>query len=414
MHFLVAVVLLSGGLLSCSANGESLINARGGIIIIPDDDDGSVRILEGKWRFTFGALVEDKDIKWDRTPDEWMQARGVWNGTGNPARMGDGSATYAFLISNLRPDRSYAILLRPQATSFSLFINGLRMGSSGKPGLDRNSTVPGNNTVKAFFTAPGGVVRVVLHVANYHSDKGGLWESFYFGSQDEIVKLCSRNLLKDSFFTIFMALAGVFFLMQYSVRSKNKDTLFLGLFSLFFSLRQSVMNSGVLMVLLPDIPWQLTIRFEITAGVLAVLFLLILYRVRCRTMFIGWYRVSLFLSLLFTMLTIVLPVRITGMILFLYQLVILNSGLCALAGIIRSWKSREPGALSSFAAVSVMILLTVHDALYADILIFTGPLLPYAVCIFIILQTAQYSEKTARALDTLEALDTVNHKRSSI
>ena len=194
INITVTLVILACFFTSCTNDNTHEIRYEKGKILAENFNfTGNNMPLNTEWEFYWKKLYTPADFKSGTVelPD-YLNVPGVWNGyvKGNDTAGGDGFATYRLIVKNLPPG-NYALKIPSMATAYKMWINNFEAASNGRVAPDK-SMVPMQKPDIAFFNTKGEDVSIIVQVSNYMSDKGGMWDTIYLGTREEVLK--SRNI----------------------------------------------------------------------------------------------------------------------------------------------------------------------------------------------------------------------------
>ena len=243
-------------------------------------NDGPVA-LDGKWEFYWNSHLEPIDFS-DETPptvNAFIEVPGTWNGRVIDGQKinGDGYATYRLKIHLADSRQTLAFKFLDMATSFSVYLDGEKLLSTGIPGKTLESTTPRFLPQVVEFTPGSKQLQVVIQISNFHHRKGGAWESILFGISEDIWQISQSALNLDIFLFGGILMIGLYHISLFIIRAKEKSTLFFGIFCFLIAIRSLVTGERYLVGLWPDFSWEVYTKiayltFYIAAPVFAMYF----------------------------------------------------------------------------------------------------------------------------------------------
>jgi signal transduction histidine kinase len=190
-------------------------------------------------------------------------------------RVDPGNYGTYFIVLNLPDQGVYGLSSYSAMYSQRLFINGVEYPSNGVPGKTAETTIPQTRHYTVYFTPDKGKAEVVIQFANFsHADYGGI-VPFYVGNQERIMERDAIaqqrvHILAGSTITAFLFFLGMFFFFH-----KRYAFLWFSLSCFSIGLRMLIVNEKVIMLLIPDLPWKVSIGLEyISLALLLFSFLL--------------------------------------------------------------------------------------------------------------------------------------------
>jgi hypothetical protein len=223
------------------------------------DKNGPVE-LSGKWEFYWNAHLTPGDF----TDENSSAMRGVievpgtWNGYEvNGEKIGaQGYATYRLriLLGDARPRLAFKFL--DMAVAYSVYVNGEKLMSVGRPGKTFDSTTPQFYPQVVSFQPASERLELIIRVSNYHHRKGGAWEPILLGRAQDM-RLVRQNALNVNFFLFGgILIMGIYHIGLFIFRRAEKSTLFFGIFCFLIAARSLVTGERYLIYIFPDFNWE--------------------------------------------------------------------------------------------------------------------------------------------------------------
>jgi len=196
------------------------------------DKKGLIK-LHGEWEFYWNHHIEfDKNnnsikpetVDYQNVPSTW-----IFQKINNKKLPGFGYCSYRLLIKNINTAKPISIKIGEIVAAYSLYINGKKIISSGKPGNTKKRTIPQFYAGSSILGIPEKNLEIIINVSNYQYFSGGIPFYIYLGSTeyiknfDKLIDMI-HNFILGCLFIIALSLLVLFFL--------NKDEIS----SLYFSL----------------------------------------------------------------------------------------------------------------------------------------------------------------------------------
>lgn len=235
--------------------------------------------LAGRWSFFENELLTPEECRTRKGIYSYFPA--VWNETRKDGN-GQGYATYALNV--LVPDSIETLSLEvPQLyNSGKLWVNGKLLLTIGKIDVQKKEIAPQWITKIVSFSDPGDTVRIVLQIANFHHNKGGMKNSIYLGTPKQVQQHWSWEIGTNIADIIFVFLEGVAFFIIYLGRRNKKVILFFSLLCLTWALRSTFSNLYPVTYFFPDFNWKLMVKIEYLtlygAVIWSILFINLLFK----------------------------------------------------------------------------------------------------------------------------------------
>ncbi|MCR9144986.1 MAG: ATP-binding protein [bacterium] len=157
-----------------------------------------------------------------------------------------GYATYRLtVLLNENAPRRLHIYCPEQRNAYRLFVNhagpdrplDVPICEAGTPGSSRAKTRPLSGIMTADFERAGDVLVFTMHVSNFAAAYGGTYSPPLIGVRTAVQNRRERGVALDLFLFGGLLAIGLYQLSLYILRREDPSPLFLGLFSLVFSLR---------------------------------------------------------------------------------------------------------------------------------------------------------------------------------
>jgi two-component system sensor histidine kinase ChiS len=401
--FISALLLI----FSCSNRGTGDINQTKGFLSAEGFGSGFSAVpLDGEWEFYWNKLYNPSDFSGEKPEiTGYIKVPGAWNGydTGKETLSGDGCATYRLVIQGVEAG-SYALKIPTMATAYRLWINEKEVSSNGRVAPDK-SMIPMQKPAVAFYDSSGEDIVILIQVSNYMSDKGGIWETIYFGKRDTILQK------RDLSLCIEMILFGAFIIMSlyhfglYLFRKKSSFTLYFGLVCSVIALRVILTGEFILVYFFPGIEWNLQIKAEfLTVFGGFTFFMVFLKKLFSNDFSDGIVKFYFFSAVFFSLLSIILPVKISARVLPLYHGLIIAGFFIIIASLVKAVQNRREGAVYILAGCLVLIVVVVNDILDSNGIINSVYLFPYGLLLFIFSQSVVLARIFSDSFNRVEEL----------
>jgi signal transduction histidine kinase len=370
--------------------------------------------LKGEWAFFWQELLSPEDIRirsardgnhhdrWISIPSSWL---GYW--LDGQQLSGTGYATFRMVIELSEQDRNKRLALRMPTIfhAYKLWVNGELLAEVGVVGQDKSSVTPHLATKLVFFQSENERVELVMQVANFHHKRGGITKYIELGGSDVLTVRTNLNVAAEMFITASLLVIGVYHLLLFGLRRKDKAPLYFGLFTLLFGIRSLLVGELLITQMWPAIPWGLQFKME--------------YLILCSSGYIitkyfdcifpkyvsRWFRlVSGIVTSAFCIIVLVAPaIMYTKMLLMIGVMVVLHI-VYLVVGLVHAATRRMEGALI-FLVVSVVVFVTVvNDFLYYNEWSPIGNTSPLGLLVFTIAQMILLSSRFTRAATNEERI----------
>ena len=155
---------------------------------------------------------------------------------------------FGLVIQLSEQDRNERLALRLPTIfhAYKLWVNGELLAEVGEVGQDKSSMTPHLATKLVFFQPENDTVELVMQVANFHHKRGGITKYIELGGSDVLTVKTNLKVATDMFITASLLVIGLYNLLLFMLRRKDKAPLYFGLFTVLFGIRSLLV--GELMI----------------------------------------------------------------------------------------------------------------------------------------------------------------------
>ncbi|WP_027088000.1 ATP-binding protein [Cohnella panacarvi] len=329
--------------------------------------------LQGDWEFYWQELLSPEDIRlrsaqegthdrWINIPSSWLEYR-----LDGQQLKGTGFATFRMVIKLSEQDRNERLALHLPTIfhAYKLWVNGEVLAEVGTVGQDESSATPQLATKLAFFQPENDTVELVMQVANFHHNRGGITKNIELGGSDALTVRANLIVAGEMFITASLLVIGIYHLLLFLLRHKDRAPLYFGLFTLMFGIRSLLVGEHLITHLWPALPWGIQFKIE--------------YLILCSGGYIitkyfdsifpnyvsRWFRIgSRIVTGAFCIVVVTTPAIVFTKWLLAIGIMVVLHNVYLMAGLVHAAVRRMEGALI-FLLVSVVVLVAViNDFLY--------------------------------------------------
>lgn len=410
--FTSALILLSVLALTGCTKGQDKISSPVSIdgvldLTVWDFNKNGVVNLDGEWEFYWKQLYDSNHFLngISSVDKNLIKIPRSWNGyevDGTPIE-GTGYATFRLLIRLPEKNKPKALELPSIYTAHKLWINGDLVSSNGQVSTTREGSDPKHFHKVVSLPQNSGTVELIIQVSNFMHRRGGIWQPIKFGNSEDILKLRERQVLIDMTLFGSLLIMGLYHLVLYAFRQKDRSPLYFGIFCLLVSLRVLLVGEIILLYFFAQISQEFALKAEYFTFYLGITFF---------TLFIHALfpkevpsRVSRFISSVgfgYSIIVIVTKANFYSTILIYYQvftLIVCTYLLIAL--LIAALRKRESVPLVLTGSL-IFIAAVFNDIFYFNEKLITGSLTPFGLFIFILAQSFVISSRFSKAFKTVE------------
>ena len=284
-------------------------------------------------------------------------------------------------------------------------MNGELLAEVGVVGQDKSSVTPHLATKLVFFQPENDRVELVMQVANFHHKRGGITKYIELGGSDVLTVRTNLKIAAEMFITASLLVIGVYHLLLFVLRRKDRAPLYFGLFTVLFGIRSLLVGELMITQLWPAFPWGLQFKIEYlilcsSGYIITMYFDCIFPNYVSRWFHLG----TRIVTGAFCIVVVVTPAIIyTKMLLMIGVMVVLHM-VYLMVGLVHAAVRRMEGALI-FLLVSVVALVTVvNDFLYYNEWSRIGNTSPLGLLVFTIAQMILLSSRFTRAASNEERI----------
>ncbi len=387
-------------------------NAEKGVL---DLRDASIEQMEpiqliGEWKFYWKKWVsqanreqiEHESSLFVFVPDTWTKYSLHEN-----ALPQHGYATYqlSILVNEQDVGKIVSLYIPSVATAYRLWADDKLIASNGEVAASREHMVPKNYAKVATFQIKQPIVELFLQVSNYHQRKAGLWEPIAFGTAEQINKLRDRNVLFQSFVIGCIFMIGIYQLMLFIHRPKERVSLYIATACFCISLRTSLLKDALLVHLLPILNWEWTVSVEYLCGLIALLFFLYYVDQEFALQLPKRLKQWLVILLLFYCLFIIFfPARVYTNTFTFLQIFVSFIVFLIVASTIKGYRQQRVGSSLNLFALILLSAAIINDLLHYRQWIFTDEFISLGLLFYILTQSIHVARKFSHSFGQTERL----------
>ncbi|MGD9052096.1 MAG: 7TM diverse intracellular signaling domain-containing protein [Desulfobacterales bacterium] len=378
-----------------------------GILDLSDWDfkkDGPVD-LGGEYEFYWSQHLTPLDFSKAPPPEKtgFITVPGYWkdetfNGKKFP---GQGYVTYRLNIQLNEQTKSLALRLLEISTTYNIFVNGQKVGALGVPGNSLETTIALQFPQIINFKIKTNRMELIFQVSNFHHRRGGLWEIIQLGREKDLLKAQQKRLSFDLFLCGSILIMALYHLGLFSVRKKDRSSLYFSIFCFLIALRLLTTGGRYLILLFPDMSYELMIKLEYLSFYLAVpafgLFLESIFPKFSKRIL----HLIIILGIAFSCIVIFTPARVFSYTLNVYEMATLITIIYGLYVIFVSLPKMRIEAFVFLIGFFIFLLAVLNDMLHVERIIQTGFYVPFGLFAFILSQAFLLSYRFSTALTTV-------------
>jgi signal transduction histidine kinase len=315
--------------------------------------------------------------------------------------------TFRLLLRLPEAAANYSIFIPELRSASRIWINGQLVSESGRPGISVDDEKPALKPLVHNLVGMGQTLDIVVQLSAYGNYQFMSSSTpIRIGRTDLIYETLEAARIRDAFVVGAIFIMAFYHFSLFALRRERIDPLLFGLFCLSIGLRTISRSEGLLLYEIfdqPDFHWQY--RFEYwgvafpTATCCSFLYVLF-HKSISRRMVQG----IVLLSAIYTLCIGILPLRIHGVLLIPFEILILVGSLY-LVKCLALAKEQRDDALLIAAGFGAFILTIVNDMLKNHNIIKTVTLSHIGLFLFILFQAILISKRFSRAFRRLKAAE---------
>lgn len=389
-------------------------SAQAGKIDLTDSDILDELIdLKGEWEFYWGELLEPGDFHTSLSPSaEYVEVPELWASyeISNQTLPSQGYATYrlTFLLSDeqIEQHSTLGLYFKRIETSYRVWINGIEKGGNGVVGKTPESTTPQNFPQVIYFEAQSGENELVVQVANFVHNHGGMWERLDLGTAELVTYKRTMNVVLQSFVNGLFLMMAIYFIFIYLFRKRETASLIFGLMCLFISIRVMILGESTALYVFQSLSWEWVAKTEYVSISLAAIMLLQFIKLEYPNEAIRQIPKAISISLaLFITFVLCTPAIIFTKYIFIFTtFMLLPAILYTLYVYVMSAIHKRKGSISNAIGFAFFFLFALNDILFYNDVIQTGDYLSIGLLFFLFTQSINLSSRFSKALSEAEQL----------
>ncbi|MDR3644915.1 MAG: histidine kinase [Clostridia bacterium] len=224
-----------------------------------------VLALNGQWEFYWGRLLTASDIeKGGARPDMAVTVPSYWNlySIGGKKLPGFGCATYVLEVTGAKKGDALALWLTTCSTAYRMYIDNTLVAQSGNATETGAGFVPQYSPKVIGFTPGSDHFDIIVQVSNFAYARGGLWNTPYLGTPQQISALEKGIGYRDLFLLGSFFITAFLFAAFFIMRREDKTSIYFTLICILAGCRILINGDFSVNSLLPFIGFQQIVRMD--------------------------------------------------------------------------------------------------------------------------------------------------------
>ncbi len=378
--------------------------------------------LDGEWEWYWQQLYPSSVFATSDCPKPtaYIPVPDTWNDYVQASwwQQGIGYATYRLRVLLPPSQKILGLKVLTVSTALNLYINGRQVGQVGKVGREKEEMIPVYHPFMTAWQPETDTLEIVAHVSNFYYRKGGLWNTFVLGTNEDVQDFRLQILIRDFFLIGSFLLIGLYHLAVYLFLPKRLQSLFFGLFCISIVIR--IFSTGeYASVLWINWNWEWLVRVEYLSWFLGTVVFIFFSQQLFPQEFskrLAWWTTGIWFVV--TVLSLLLPARVFTYFIPMCQVYLLLSGMYFLTRYIQAFKQGRNGSLSFLIGSVVFFICCLNDILFSVYIIQTGHFFYVGIFVFVFAQAISLSQQFSTSVSDLEVanqeLEVLNEELKAI
>jgi diguanylate cyclase (GGDEF)-like protein len=374
--------------------------AKEGLVSLKEWDGGKEGpvSLKGEWNFYWETDEPDKLTSGERS---LIEVPSGWDDENLFPSSGYG--LYHLQLKGLEVGKNYGLKIPTMSNSYRLWLDDKLMITNGNPGKTKETTIPFYKPQVVFFDAHSDTIDIYMNIANFHYRSGGMWSSLKFGTAQQITELTKRNLVFEAIIIGSLLLSGLYHIVLFLHRRKERILLMFGATCLVIAARTIVIGEQVLTILFQSVPWEFIVKTEfLTFYTVVPLFVWFMHKLYQQEVSILYCKILTGISLLFSLLVVFTPAIIYTKSLFLFQALTIVTIVYIIFALSLATARKREGAKVVLSCSFIYALTVINDILYTNGNIDSTNLSSMGQFIFIFSQSYIIAKNLSKAFQKVE------------
>ncbi|MBF0117418.1 MAG: hypothetical protein HQK79_01165 [Desulfobacterales bacterium] len=358
------------------------------------DKNGTVDI-SGEWEFYWQESLEP----------QYVIVPGFWDSyTIDGKKIPHyGYATYKLNV--LLPDNKerLALKIRDVVCSYTLYVDGKKLSASGVAGKSSETTIAYSLPKVVPFIPERKNLEIIFQISNFHVRKGGLSRPVTIGKEDEIRNMRDISLSFDMFLFGSLSIIGLYHLGLFSLRRKDKSSLYFGIFCILIASRSIFENERFILYVFPRLSWEFLVMTVFLSYYISVpIFFMYIHSLFPKESSKYILRFFQIIAILFSLVVLTTPTTIFSWTIESYEFFTLLGLVYCIVLLFKAISRKRKGSMIFFIGFFILMTTVIHDILYDFNLVQTNMLVPFGLFLFIFMQAFLISARFSKTFRTVE------------
>ncbi|KOA20353.1 chemotaxis protein CheA [Clostridium homopropionicum DSM 5847] len=421
--FIIAIslllVILTLWLKLSFTNKTSTITAKNGYLDLSQYDllENNIIKLDGEWELYYNKLYTPEDFQSNSINSiQYFKIPSNLKGT---IINGTKLSHYGFMTLRLKVklnsndvNRFLGIKTQDMLTASKIWVNGDLTDYHGVVGKNEEEYRPIFKPTVSIFQPKSQYIDIVIQAANFR-EPASMIKSIYLGTKNEVLVEENVQLGIDLFLFGSILIMSLYHLALFSIRRKDKSTLYFGLFSLVIAVRSLFMGERIVVQVFPNMPFEVLSKTAAISYYLALPLFLMFFKELFNEISDKVIYISKYVAIIMTLLCLVTTNKIYDKLAIPSQIYSLLICLYILYKLIKFLMEKRENSFEMFLGALIVMIAFLCDILDYDGYLSIRFAMPVGVFLFIFIQSYILAKYFTRALTLSESLANENAKMYS-
>ncbi|HMY65225.1 MAG TPA: sensor histidine kinase [Leptospiraceae bacterium] len=378
---------------------------------ISEKNSGGIVQLNGEWEFYWMQYSEDPEEQkriFSQESKEYYRVPKAWTEYEKSGRrlLEKGYAIYRLKI--LLPEKPFPAALKINliGSNYILFHNGKPVYRKGITGRNESESIPMMQISNVELEDFKSETELVFLVSNYNDIAAGIIRSISIGSQKEIFNLQKKNLIIEMIVFACLGIMGIYHLVIFSYRKKDRSPLYFGIFCLLIAVRVVCINEKYIFDIIPETYYLAVHKAEyISFYMSGAVFLMFLNELFREEILSAIQKTISKIQAVFSIIVLLTPMKIYAVYTLRPAQALTIAGIIySVAVLVRAGIKRKEGAWLFLSGIIIFFLFIINDIMYSFGVLRTGTFANYGLLVFILVQAVLLSQRFSRSFLMSEKL----------
>ena len=389
--------------------GEDKYFAENGVIDLSGHDfqkNGSIQ-LKGKWKFIPGHFFNAEEFKKQNSwclldvPKNWKKQK-----CNDSILSAHGYGTYylQIIVNPNHLNDFYRLNTRYIPNASVIYLNEKKVGEGGIIGKTKDECKPSLTISLYDFSLDNDTLDLIIHVSNFHLNKGGLYYEIDFGISKDINRTETVKNINIFFIIGSVFLMILYYMILFLLRKKEKSSLYFSILCFTVTI-YALCLSSLYFYFFPYTGFS----FDYKIKHIMIYFALTTLSAYIHQIFNKEFsktvlKIIVIVGSVFSLAMIILPTDINSLLFSYYRYFGALTTIYIIYVIARAKINKREGAGIFIVGLIIIFIAVINDSLHNLRIINTGDFLPLSMFLFLFLQTYILSSRFTKSFAKNEQL----------